>query len=460
MEKEAASVRKNWKIIVSFILVFIVLGTAYFLLQRTEPPKSPAEVTPAPIIQVLSEDATQVMQIEITNGEETYAFTRSAATEPWVVKNEPYVEIYSNRVESLCVSTAMLSAEGLIARSAPDVSIYGLTSPQAAVTLTFENGETATVQIGDMAPGNGGYYARLAESEDVYLIPTATGAQFLSPLSSFRVLMISALNMNDIRYVSITRGGQALVLEYEGTGEDKTVSSSWNITSPIQRKADDSLVQEKLLQPLSNIIAAGVADDNPADVSKYGFAGDTVEIRTLTADVRFSVGEAGGAEYIMLEGKPAVYYMGNDVLSFMDVGAFDVLERMTNLISIDTVSSVDVILPGITANLLIETEGDKSRFFVNGTEADEKAFKNMYVELIALEVDGEVQSPSDVGTQKAEASIVFTFVDGSTTTLAYYPYDEFNYAVYENSECTFYMKKTKITELSAKLQAFAANPAV
>lgn len=457
MEKEAASVRKNWKTIVSFVLVFAILGTAYFLLQRTDVPQKPAEATPAPAIPVLSGDAAQVIQIEVKNGEE-YAFTRSAASEPWVVKNEPYAEIHSARVESLCVSAATLSAESVIARSAADVSMYGLTSPRAEVTLTFENGETAALQIGDTAPGNAGYYARLAESTDVYLISVSTGNQFLNPLSAFRVLTVTSLNMSDIRYVSITRGGQVFTLEYAEAAEGEAVTSSWHITSPIQRSADDGLVQEKLLQLLSNLTAAGVAEDNPSDVSRYGFAGDAVEIRTETAAVRFSVGEADGMAYIMLEGKPAVYYMGSGVLSFMDVGAFDVLERMTNLISIDTVASIDVTLPGITANLSIETEGDRSRFFVNGTEADEAAFKAMYVEFIALEVDGEVQSPADIGTRSPEASIVFTFTDGSTTTLAYYPYDDFNYAVYENSECTFYMKKTKLSELAGKLRTFVQNP--
>ncbi len=447
---------RKWKVIIAFVLIFAILGAAYFLIEKAGTPKQAMPQPETPKLSVLSRDAAQVIQIEIRNGEGQYAFVRNA--EGWLVKNEPDIELQSARVESLCVSAATLPAESLVARETEDLSAYGLTAPQAEVTLSFENGETVTLKIGDATPGNDGYYACVADSADVYLISGATGNQFLSPVSAFRVLTITAMNVLDVRSVSITRGGQVLSLRYEEPAGGETVLSAWHIKSPIVRDANENLVQEKLLIPMCTLVASGVAADNPADISAYGFTGDSVEIGTATETVRFSVGKADGIDYVMVEGKTAVYYMGSGMLSFMDVKAFDVLEKMTNLVSVDTVDTIDIKLPGISAAMQVRTEGKEKRYFVNDTPASEEAFEAMYLELIALSVDGEVTAKTETGGQSPAASIVFTLTDGSSTALAYYPYDDFNYAVYENGESTFYMKKTKLTELGEKLRTFVQNP--
>jgi len=446
---------RKWGIIVSFVLIFAILGTAYFFLTRPDAPEKPAEATGKPVISVLSYAPEQVLQIEIQSRDSRLAFVRDGET--WLVKNEPDIEIHAVRVELLCVSAATLSAESLVAGDAKDLHAYGLSSPQAEVKLSLANGETEAILVGDPAPGGDGYYACLASSTDVYLISGSTGNQFLQTLADYRVLTVTALNSMDVRAVSITKNGQVFKLEYEEKAKDDGFSSSWHITSPIIRNADDSLVQEKILTPLCTLIAVDVAADKAEDIHPFGFEGDGVEIRTAHETVRLSVGTADGIDYVMREDKPAVYMMGSGALSFMNIGAFDVLERMTNLISIDTVDTIDITLPGIAATMDVDFEGETMHYFVNDIPADETAFKDMYVELIALEVDGEVVAPVHIDGQKPSASIVFTLTDGSTTTLAYYPYDEFNYAVYENSECTFYMKKTKLTELGEKLRTFVQN---
>ena len=142
----------------------------------------------------------------------------------------------------------------------------------------------------------------------------------------------------------------------------------------------------------------------------------------------------------------------------MEVNPFDILEKMTNLIAIDTVSSIDINLPGASCTLDIQHKGEKMRFFINDKEAAEKPFKAIYVELSALSVDGMIASSYSVGSSSPSGTIVYTLTDGSAVTLAYYPYDDFNYAVFENGESTFYIKKTKLSALSEKLNALAKNP--
>lgn len=449
---------RHWKMITAFVLVFVLLGAAYFFIQNYDPTEKPAETTPTPAISMLSLDAAGIEQIEIRNTEAEYAFVRDGST--WLVKNAPAVEIASTRVESMCYSAASLPADTQITAGAPDLSIYGLDKPQAVVSLMTGTGDITVFNIGNLTPAGDGYYACLENTSDVYQLSVAVAGQFLSPLSAYRIMTVTALNMADIRSVSIRQNGSVFTVRYTKPAEENYSGTvpAWHIESPISRNADDALVQEKLLMPISNLVAVGVAADSAEDLSAFGFSGDGVEITTETEVIRFSVGRAGGAEYVLPEGKQTVYQMGSGSLAFMQLTAFDVLEKMTNLIDIETVETIAVQMPESRATLHIAHEGDTAQYFVNETPAAETSFKNFYMELAALSVDGMVSSGKAHAGQAPVASIVYTMTDGSTTTLAYYPYDDFNYAVYENGECSFYCKKTRISELGTKLAAFVANP--
>lgn len=446
---------KKWGIVISFLLIFAILGTAYFLLTRPQTPESQPEATEKPSVPVLSYAPEEVLQIDIQRKDENLSFVRGEKT--WHVKNKPDIEILAVRVESLCVSAATLSADSLIAGDAMDLQTYGLKTPQAKVVLTFMNGKTQTILLGDPSPTNNGYYVCLDGERAVYLLSAGTANQFLSPLTDYRILTVTALGSDDIREISITKSGKTFTLSYTDKEEGDTLSSAWRIKNPVNKNADDALVQEKILTPVCNLTALDVVADSAENLRQYGFNGDKVVIRTANETIRLSVGKAEGKDYVTLEGKPTVYLMAKSALSFMDVTSFDVLERMTNLVSIESVESIDINLPGISATMEVQFSGEEMKYFVDGKPAEEEAFKQMYVELIALEVDGEVTVPLEESGRKPEATIVFALAEGSTTTLAYYPYDEFNYAVYENGECTFYIKKTKLTALGEKLRAFVQN---
>ncbi len=449
--------KKYWKVIASFALIFALLGSAYIVIENYDPTEKPAEETPTPQIPLLSMDASLVMQVEIQNSTGTFAFVRDEAS--WLVKNAPYILLNQSRVESMCFAAATLSAERLIVSNATDLSAYGLQNPQATVTLTSQNGNTAVFSVGNLTPSGDGYYACLFGEKNVYMLPTATAGSFCGNLNTFRVMTITAFNHLAIRSVSITHGGETLHIRYEAPPEGAYPGavSTWRMESPLKRNADNTAVQEKILSPISMLVAIDVAADNPKDLSLYGFQGDTVTVSTDTETVRFSVGYANDNYYIMVDGNSAVYAMGK-TLPFMTVTPFDVLEKETNLIPLDTVETIEMHLPGVSATLRVAMEGEIMRFFVDDVPAKEDAFKYLYMEIAGLSVDGLVQSPVKTEGKTPEASIVYTLTDGSATTLSYYPYDGFHYALYENGECNFFIKKTRISALADSLRKFVQNP--
>lgn len=449
---------RKWKTVLIFVLIFALLGGAYFFIENYDPTPQTPSATPSPAIPLLSLDASLISQIDIKNSTEAYTFVQSETG--WALKNEPLIELHPSRVESLVFSAATLSADALVAGNTADIAAYGLDKPQATVSLLLQNGSASVFHIGNQTPALDGFYCRLAESQDIYQLSTANASQFLSPLSAFRVMTISALNQADIRSIRIQKRDSIFQVDYEAPPEGvyPGAVSSWHIKSPIVRDADDKLVQEKLLTPLSMLSAHDVAADHPESLSLFGFEGDIVEIKTETETIRFSVGQKDGMSYIVPEGKSTVYFMGPGTLPFMAVTPFDVLEKMTNLISIETVDTIAITISGQQFVLRVDHKGDTMEYFINDVPCKEEAFKAIYVELSALSVDGMVEGTFKTESLTAPASIVYTLTDASCVTLSYYPYDTLNYAVSENGECTFYIKKTKLSQLAEKLQGLLDNP--
>ncbi len=448
---------RKGKTIPAFVLVFALL-IGFYLFINTYDPASPAPTaTPVPTIQLLSVDPAHITEISIENRADTYAFLRDDAH--WFIKGKPSVSVDEARVDSLAFSSATFSANALITESAEDMDDYGLEDPISTVTLFLDSGENVSFKIGNPTPAGDGYYASVGDTGAVYTVSVSAGSLFLSPLSSFRFMTITALNTTDIRSITITKENKPLRIVYVAPPEGAYPGavSTWKMESPLHRDAENSLVQEKLLTPLSSLVATDIAADHPETLSAFGFSGDRVEITTESETIRFSVGQTAAGTYIMPEDSSTVYYMGKAPLSFMTVTPFDILEKMTNLIAIDTVSSIDIHLPAVSCKLDVKHEGENMHFFINNKEAAEDPFKAIYVELSALSVDGMIDS-AYTASASPSGTIVYTLTDGSAVTIAYYPYDDFNYAVFENGESTFYIKKTKLSALSEKLNALVRNP--
>ena len=447
--------KKYWKVIVSFTVIFAILAAAYFFIENYDPTKAPASETPAPLIPLLKIDASLVSQVEIQNTSETFSFMQSEGA--WVVKNNPTVKLIKERVDSLVYSAATLSAIRTIVTDATDLSAYGLKEPQATVKLLQQNGTETVFHVGNITPTGDGYYACLDGERDVHILAMGTAGQFCTSSDAFRVMTITEMSHTQIRTVSIKKDGTTIRLQYVAPPEGAYPGSvsTWKMESPLETWASNTDVQEKVLSPLSTLDAAAVIEDNPSDVSKYGFHGDMVTVSTETETVKFSVGNIEGVYFVMVDGEKTVYLMGAS-LPFMEVTPFDLVEKETNLIPLDTVEKIDLNLNGVSATLRVETEGENMKFYVGDTPAAEDKFKYLYMEIAGLSVDGVAKNPKAGGTPAA--SIVYTMVDGSTTTLSYYPYDSFNYALFENGECTFYIKKTRISNLAASLEKFIQNP--
>ncbi|MDD6308704.1 MAG: DUF4340 domain-containing protein [Clostridia bacterium] len=436
---------RTWKKIIIFVIVFAILGVAYFFVTRYENPEAEKTQHVASAISVFSVNAEEVTQIQIQNETDSYAFQQNNGA--WFVTGAENMELEATRVASLCKNTCSLFAEAVITEKPTDLSVYGLDKPISTVSVNQSSG-TVSIMVGQLTPTGSSYYCKTSLSNVIYQISDYIGEEFCAPLSYYRVMRITALQPTDIREIIISRQNQVIHLSYQvpEEGSYPGAVSSWHMYSPISCDAENTLVQEKLLLPLSSLNAVDIVEDQPSDLSKYGFYGDYVEVATEKERIHLQIGQKDTLYYLLEDHKSTVYLMGN-LLPFMDVTPFDVLEKMTNLYSIDTISNVKIDLPGCSTVLKLTD----AKYFINDKEVEEKYFKDLYMYIAALSVDGIIDKPIESfyhASSAPAAEIRYEMRDNSKVLLKYYSYDALHYAIQENGNFVFFIKKTKLTDLS------------
>lgn len=437
---------KTKKILIILAAVFVLLSIAFYFVSNYNPDTENARKTSETVI--FSESLDNMEEIIIENQYGSYSFTYSQNGVTFRGSGE---DINTSLIISLFNSFTKLPAISVVSENSENLSDYGLTDPISAISLKTKNGKSVFYLGNKVTTGNA-YYFKTDKNNTVYQLPSSIGDMFCKGPDSFRNLVIVSMVQNSVRGFNITKGGQTLSVSYHEAPEGSYPGavSTWKITSPLERDADNSLVTDKILAYITSIAADSVAADNPSDISAYGFNGDRVTVKSDSEEISFQVGYKGDSAYIYVEGKNSVYGISPSKLPFMDVKPFDILEKFTNLISIEDISTIEIKTSDINSVL------DAKTYKIDEAQADEKAFKSMYMEIIGMSVDGMVEKP--VSYTKGAPCIIFNMKDNTKHMLEFCNYDDLNFAVFENGQNTFFMKKTKLTAMLEKLNKFKKDP--
>jgi hypothetical protein len=189
--------------------------------------------------------------------------------------------------------------------SAEDLKSFGLDTPAAKISLTLKSGLTlpelvvgAKTALGDSA------YVRRGSDPVVYL----TGAALVYALdkepNELRDSTIVAVPPEQATRLEIQTTGPALILA-------KGEKEEWTIESPLKKHAKADAVNGYLAQ-LAQLRAKTFADDQPADLKKYGLDRAALKISVAGKDGKnlatFRVGgKSVDGYYATAEGSPTVY---------------------------------------------------------------------------------------------------------------------------------------------------------
>ena len=68
---------KHWKVWVSFVLVFLLLGGSYFAIRIYEPKDISTNPSSIAKIELLTEDVNTLQEVRIEHSAESFAFTKT-----------------------------------------------------------------------------------------------------------------------------------------------------------------------------------------------------------------------------------------------------------------------------------------------------------------------------------------------------------------------------------------------
>lgn len=152
---------------IALIVLAVVIGAAFYMNQQAEEAVNATETPEAEEAFVFTGDSV-VTSIEVKPVEgETIKLERDEEN-VWVLSQPSEAEADQSAAEA---AASQINALRIIDEvdAGKDPSIFGFDEPAYTITVSFEDGTTNVLEIGDMTPSQSGYYLRV-DGDKAYVV--------------------------------------------------------------------------------------------------------------------------------------------------------------------------------------------------------------------------------------------------------------------------------------------------
>ncbi|GEM_PF-5901545 len=302
--------KRKRQVVIAFAAV-AVLAAGYFVL-RILPPKETAPPDTY-IIQKSSEDLSYVTVA--LPGEDAFTIDASGQGQDHVYTVRDYPEEFQFdrlQLEGTFSLVSNLKAEKTVEKSPADLSAYGLEKPAAVVDVSYKDGTSDEILVGDQTAFADGYYIMLEGGDTVYTVDIYSGDKLKKNLYFYRdepLIPSMAKPEEEINYIDLRKNGEEIEIKRD---EKETAEPKFLVTKPREGEADGEYLQSNLFSPISALYTAGsVFLDMPQDLSAYGLSQGAARLTVSTKDGEYTILIGGTTEdkasyYVMREGSKTV----------------------------------------------------------------------------------------------------------------------------------------------------------
>lgn len=339
-----------------------------------------------------------------------------------------------------------------------DLAQYGLQYPFCTITVTVD-GTTHNLALGDQNSFSGERYFSIGDG-NVYMVANEIASYFnFGPEGALKMEQIPDLSaLSNLKVHSGDRSYEITWL----TGSDKTYSTHYKWF--MGDKVLDTELTEEMLDTLYSLEWKECADYNATDLSKYGLDQPAVVATVTYLQDKTFVLELGDETekgvYARIAGSNMVYLVRSAVLSKLSNTVYDEL-KPDELLAMDwdTVTSMDIILDGVTHTLTYEEVPD-----VNGCATGEFVWKYNGAEVEGATLTGKLDSMvcngyATVAPDQAE-QLRFVFHRNAShhtqVELVLYPYTSTACIATLDGELTVLADKTYVTSLITAIRKIVA----
>lgn len=473
--------RRRIGLLIAAFLVLMLLIIAIIRLRNEPQVELPAPVSTA---ENLFEYAkSDVASITIRRGEEAPWTVVQGADGLLTLTGEDGFTLSEATSAALLDAAFILPCEEVLTSDPADYSAnladYGLNPPQYEAIVTYADGVTAHLKVGDPEAERGAwYYMTVAGDDRLFAFSRGMVEALFVSRESLRQVTTPTIHKARIDHFSLESPNQVLSWTLAGNITDSDAADQWRITSPISYPADAEAVSS-LLSNLANLrLGACVGPASAESLTAYGFDAPRLIISIHQAAGTIGVTNAGGAvEAIDCPEETVTFVIGgtrSDLVDyvlcgdsiyvsshftvgmFMEVDFAATMSRYPVLVALGNLASLRIQEgDGVTEYILTRTEQvaenndlitdaeGKTLWDVtvtcNGAAIDYATFEAAYQALTLVTVSGTLPE----GETIAEPHTVYTFtdVDGSVHTVALATFDALHDAVIVDGHAAFYLIK-------------------
>ncbi|HIS70082.1 MAG TPA: DUF4340 domain-containing protein [Candidatus Gallacutalibacter stercoravium] len=375
-------------------------------------------------IYLNDKQAANVRKVEVTNETGSYVVNVTEESE-YTIDGLDNAPLSDTSMQSFLSDIGSINAKALIDEEGTDLNQYGLGQPRATVTVTYSDGSSNEVRIGNDAPASEGVYCMVDDDPKVYLFLT----------SKVDDLLLGALDMVDKTITntgvvepeeSTTSSGDdenanlttLVKLTLGGTSREEPIVvepsthpnsySLYDITSPNHR-VTNSDATGPLLTNLFGLTAEEVITVNPTqeELEQYGLADPYSTAEAIYPSETISLicsAPQDGYVYVMNRDKNVIYRMADEIidtssetrfssLSWINAQYSDLLSHLVTTPYIGdlkslTVSTADQSYTFDLSTVKDENDTDVTTAKYQGEELDIDIFKDFYQVVIAASNEG------------------------------------------------------------------------
>lgn len=429
--------KKSIKALIIAVLVLCVLCGAYVIAYKWKPKESKKDETEpqtAETVYIIEEKTENIASVDIADGDTRYTLVNG---EKVSIDGYSSAVLSQGKLDSAISAYSMISASRKIKEGNNALADYGLDNPNRSVTVHLNDGSTKTILFGASAVIDNEIYVMEKESGAIYTLSSYQADSLLQSPENFRDLTVCTIDNTSIKAFSIKKGStEILRIEKSEEEKDKDDPSAqiqdYNMTYPHAVKASSDKVGA-LIEKLGAVTATEIAEENPADLSKYGLQSPAViTVTDSEGEHTVKLGFKNGSDVYMMSGNlPVVYSAPCDFYDIVfSAAASDYVDRFIHIFNIDTIKEIEFTEGGEAHKLSIK--GDTSKegecdYKLDGKKLDESTFKRLYQSIIGITfTDTAEASPSG----SPAATVKFRFKNKKEKTFSYYAIDErYSYTV-------------------------------
>ena len=326
----------NFKTTLIILVVFILLGSAYFFFGRPSPDAEQSKADMQKIREVYMLNRDKIRQIRLSFKDESYRSLTLAknADGIWQLRAPLTADANPSKINEMLQN--LLEKKVKQTLEAEDLTQYGLQPPNIRIELWLEGKAPAkTFLIGDRTVNYSVYTKEQSESH-IFLIESSALDDFTKAPSDLRDRNVFKFSPAEVATLHLQVAGKPeircekqVALNPNATG---TVGK-WEMIQPVKAKADSSEVEE-IVSALDGLKVVVFEADGEYDPANYGLAQPkiTVALQSSADDQiqELQIGsdaETPGRIYVARSEHRAIYAVNKEIYTKLNRTIFDLRDK-------------------------------------------------------------------------------------------------------------------------------------